>query len=160
MLLGMKTNLIAAFLVFAWATTLCCQSSDFEAQIKAKCEKYLQTPLPAEANTIPTPAQIPSCHSLWLYYGFGGEKENHAAARRCAWQERAVTLRDRNGRFMGISDDEGLETLANIYANGVGVPRNIPLALRFACESAELTPAIGQIEALEALAAKPAPRTK
>lgn len=159
MLLGMKKNLIAASLFFAWTASLYCQTGEVDAKITAKCEKYLQTPLPAEANTIPTPAQFPSCHSLWLYYGFGGENEDHAAARRCAWQERAVFLREKN-QYAGSPADGGMETLANIYANGVGVTRSIPLALRFACETAELTPAIGQIEALEALAGEPAPRNK
>ncbi|MFZ1084314.1 MAG: hypothetical protein WAN35_05045 [Terracidiphilus sp.] len=155
----MKTNLIAVLLVFAWASTVCCQTVDFDAKIKVKCEKYIQIPLPAEANTIPTPAKFPSCHSLWLYYGFGGEKEDHTAARKCAWQERAVFLKEKN-EYEGSPADGGMETLANIYANGVGVTRNIPLALRFACETAEISPAIDQIEALEELAGKPAPRTK
>jgi uncharacterized protein YecT (DUF1311 family) len=155
----MRKNLIAALLVFAWASTLCCQTRDTEAQIKAKCEKYLQTPLPAEANTIPTPAKFPTCHSLWLYYGFGGEKLNLEAARKCAWQERALFLKDKD-EHLGSPADGGTETLANIYANGTGVQRSIPLALRFACESAELVPDIGQVEQLESLLNSPPPIEK
>ena len=130
-----------------------------DADLTARCEKYLKTALPAEAEALQLPGRFPSCHSLWLYYGLGGQIEDHEAARKCAWQERAVILKEKSAQ-LGGPGDFGLETLANIYANGVGVDRSIPLALRFACESAELVPGTGQIEALEALVAEPAPRTK
>lgn len=147
MLLGMRKNVIAALVVFASASTLCCQTRDSEDQIKAKCEKYLQTPLPAEATAIATPKTWPECNSYKLYSGIG-TKVDFAAARKCAWAER---LSDQAGanvdRYSIASYLGGSAMLTVLYANGEGVPQNIPLAGRFACE-AEIGHGLKDIEAI------------
>ena len=60
-------------------------------------------------------------------------------ARACAWQERLAQKAD-----LGQNREEptawivgGSLILADIYFNGADVKRNIPLAMRFACESEE-----------------------
>lgn len=134
-------------------------SPEHAAQIDQKCQAYFHVPLPEEASTVRAPTSLPSCHSLWRYYGFGGEQQDTEAARKCAWKERALFLKD--GQVQGGPGDDGLETLANIYANGVGVPRDVRLALRFACESAKLqTLTTAHIDDLEDLLAEPAPKSK
>jgi hypothetical protein len=62
---------------------------------------------------------------------------NYSEARTCAWQER---LAQQAG--LGQNEKEpiawvvgGSLILADIYVNGAGVERNIPLAMRLACES-------------------------
>ena len=70
-----------------------------------------------------------SCSPDELYYGTKG-RPNYRAARSCAWSEW-------KGLAHPLSDDlDGLvptSTLAMIYANGRGVPRNVDLAIRLAC---------------------------
>jgi uncharacterized protein YecT (DUF1311 family) len=62
---------------------------------------------------------------------------NYAAARACAWQERLAQQAglSQNGNEPTAWFVGGSLILADIYANGAGVPRNLPLAMRFACES-------------------------
>ena len=147
MLLGMNKNLIAASLIFAWATSLFCQTRDTDEQIKAKCEKYLQAPLPAEASAITTPKMWPECNSYKLYSGIG-TKVDFAATRKCAWSERLAIQTDANiDRYSVASYLGGSAMLTVLYANGEGVPQNIPLAGRFACE-AEIGHGLKEIEAL------------
>ncbi len=84
-------------------------------------------PLPIPRSDLPTVSDLPalaSCNSEALYYGFTG-KRDFARARQCAYLERA--LGDRHP----IS---GSAVLSMIYANGLGVRRNVPLATKFACE--------------------------
>ncbi len=158
MLLRMNKTMLLVPLILGCASSLPGQAVESKAQIMARCNRYLQIPLPAEATAPTVPDKFPSCHSLWLYYGFAGEKQNYDDARRCAWQERATFIKQGNTQAGEGPGDDGLETLANIYANGLGAQRNIPLATRFACESAELeTQTLMHIEQLEDLAAKPAP---
>jgi hypothetical protein len=68
-----------------------------------------------------------------------GRPVNYSEARACAWQERLAQKAD-----LGQSREEpiawvvgGALILADIYFNGAGVKRDIPLAMRFACESEE-----------------------
>ena len=141
--------MIAASLLFACATILCCQTRDTEAQIKAKCDKYLQTPLPAEASLVSAPKAWPECNSYLLYSGIG-TKVDYAAARKCAWAERLAKQSDIDpysiASYLG-----GSAMLAVLYANGEGVEQNILLAGRFDCEAG-----IGNgIKDIEALPLKP-----
>jgi uncharacterized protein YecT (DUF1311 family) len=99
------------------------------------CVAYASVPLPPEAALVLTPKSSPSCASYRSYRGIG-RPVNFAAARACAWKERAA---DKAG--MGQNEKEpiawfvgGSLILADIYFNGAGIERNVPLALRFACE--------------------------
>jgi uncharacterized protein YecT (DUF1311 family) len=106
------------------------------AELPADCSAYASVPLPAEAESAPVPKTAPACASYRSYRGIG-HPANYAEARACAWRER---LAQKAG--LGQNQHEptawvvgGSLILADIYFNGAGVTRNIPLAMRFACES-------------------------
>ena len=108
------------------------------AELPADCSAYASIPLPAEAESGPVPKTPPACASYRSYRGIG-RAVNYSEARGCAWQERLAQQAD-----LGQNQKEptawivgGSLILADIYFNGSGVKRNIPLAMRFACESEE-----------------------
>ncbi len=111
----------------------------------------MQTHLPAEAATVLVPQHWPSCDSYKLYFGIG-TKVDYAAARLCAWTERLAMESDLKPRKEISRVFGGAAMLTVLYANGEGTARNLPLALRFACE-AEGAPAEigGRLETLKAL---------
>lgn len=101
--------------------------------------------LPVPKADLPTTAQAPrltSCNSEALYYGFA-RKPNYVGARTCAYLERAA-----GNRFPIASS----AVLSMIYANGLGVTRNLPLATKFACEAggapAEINGRVGHLKDL------------
>jgi len=107
-------------------------------KLPTDCAAYASVPLPPEAEKAPVPKTPPFCASYRSYRGIG-RPVNYAEARACAWQER---LAQKAG--LGQNQDEpsawvvgGSLILADIYFNGAGVRRDIPLAMRFACESEE-----------------------
>jgi len=92
------------------------------------------------------PAQLAKCDSEALYYGFGS-KPDYAAALQCAWYERAhsdAVVADMN---------RGVGVLTMLYANGRGTPKDIALAMRFACEEQWAAPAemSGRLEHLNSM---------
>ncbi|MCD9006614.1 DUF1311 domain-containing protein [Luteimonas sp. XNQY3] len=92
----------------------------------ATCHDRLQVPLP-EADVGTAPA---GCAAATLYYGSDGKGGDPVAARHCAYRERA-------GAGHTVSRETvfgGSGVLMMLYANGQGVPRDIALASRFACE--------------------------
>lgn len=108
------------------------------AELPTDCSAYASIPLPADAEKAPVPKAAPACASYRSYRGIG-RPVNYAEARACAWQERLAQKAD-----LGQNQEEpiawfvgGSLILADIYFNGAGVKRNIPLAMRFACESEE-----------------------
>jgi uncharacterized protein YecT (DUF1311 family) len=108
------------------------------AELSPDCSAYATIPLPAEAEKASVPKTSPACASYRSYRGIG-RPVNYSDARACAWQER--NAQDAN---LGQSQKEptawivgGSLILADLYFNGAGVKRNIPLAMRFACESDE-----------------------
>jgi uncharacterized protein YecT (DUF1311 family) len=108
------------------------------ADAPADCSSYASIPLPAEAEKTPVPKTAPACASYRSYRGIG-RPVNYSEARACAWQERLAQKAN-----LGQNPQEpyawvvgGSLILADIYFNGAGVQRNIPLAMRFACESEE-----------------------
>lgn len=110
------------------------------AQLSPDCTAYASIPLPQEAESNPAPKSAPDCASYRSYRGLG-RPVNYAEAGACAWQER---LAQKAG--LGQNPNEpaawvvgGSLILADIYFNAAGVPRNIPLAMRFACEAEEPT---------------------
>jgi hypothetical protein len=83
---------------------------------------------------------------------------NYAEARECAWQERLAQKAQ-----LGQNSKDGLTwvvggslILADIYYNGAGVKRDVPLVMRFACESEEMMAglALGDIAKHGATAAR------
>jgi hypothetical protein len=108
------------------------------AELSADCSAYASIPLPVEAEKATIPKTPPSCASYRSYRGIS-RPVNYSEARACAWQERLAQKAD-----LGQNQKEptswivgGSLILADIYFNGAGVKRNIPLAMRFACESEE-----------------------
>ena len=107
-------------------------------ELPANCAAYASIALPAEAAKAPVPKSPPACASYRSYRGIG-RPVNYSEARVCAWQERLAQEAD-----LGQNQKEptawvvgGSLILADIYFNGAGVKRNVPLAMRFACESEE-----------------------
>jgi len=82
---------------------------------------------PADTPDLRTQKTLQACDAEALYYGFG-QRPDFTQARQCAYLQRAKNDNS-SGPFQGAA------ILSMIYANGQGVPRNYPLALKFACEA-------------------------
>lgn len=108
------------------------------SDLPADCSAYSSIPLPLEANRDPAPKTPPACASYRSYRGLG-RPVNYSEARNCAWQERLAQKAglEQNPKEPTAWVIGGSLILADIYFNGAGVERNIPLAMRFACESEE-----------------------
>lgn len=133
-LFGLTTAILVG--TFALATAAVGQTTS--AALPADCSAYATIPLPAEAEKAPVPKAPPACASYRSYRGIG-RPVNYSVARACAWQERLAQKAD-----LGQNQEEpiawvvgGSLILADIYFNGAGVKRDIPLAMRLACESEE-----------------------
>lgn len=102
--------------------------------VSPECVEPLKTPLPAEAAAIAAPTAWPGCDSYKSYSGIG-RKVDYEAARQCAWRERLAQQAGLEPRYTVLASIFGGSAMLTVlYANGEGVERNIPLALRFACE--------------------------
>ena len=117
------------------------------APSKALCRKLGDREPPAADR--PTPAQsraLKDCSSEALYYG-QGMKPDYAKARLCAFVEDDAA----KGEVFG-----GSTILMQLYANGLGVKRDLDLATAYAC-SIEGAPAerSGRVDHLAALKAHP-----
>jgi uncharacterized protein YecT (DUF1311 family) len=136
------------------AALLSAQLSDTSPTTQADCKAYMATPLPPEAAQIPSPNQWPDCDSTKLYAGIG-HKVDYTAARKCAWSERLAIQAGIEPQFTVASVLGGPAMLSVLYANGQGVQRSYPLAIRFACEAGGAPAEIaGRIQHLELLRAK------
>jgi uncharacterized protein YecT (DUF1311 family) len=124
----------ALLLLLAVASPVAAQLDIADEATKARCSQALKEPLPAEAAAAPAPQQFPECNSYKLYEGIGTAVD-FTAARRCAWSERQATLAGLEPRYTNASVFGGSAMLTVLYANGEGVAKNIPLAMRFACEA-------------------------
>lgn len=129
-LFGLATAVLIANSAFA------VQGQTVAAGQPADCAAYASVPLPAEAEKASAPTVFPACASYRSYHGIG-RPVNYAEARACAWQERLAQKAQ-----LAQNQDQptswvvgGSLILADIYANGAGVQRNVPLAMRFACEA-------------------------
>ena len=105
------------------------------------CALARAAPLPPDITAEPTRPQDPVCASWRPYYGIGTAVD-FIAARQCAIAERGLIYPQRSpniaveGPGAQIGEEiDGSVMLAMLYANGQGVPRNILLAQRFACEA-------------------------
>lgn len=119
---------------------------------QAICSQALAVPLPPvivmldrEAASKAAP-KAGECDEQALYYGFG-ERPNYQTALLCAYRHRAHPNAPPNSSL------EGAGTLAMLYANGYGVPRDFKLGIRFTCEvgnrgGSNEPERIGRLEAL------------
>jgi uncharacterized protein YecT (DUF1311 family) len=151
MLLAMKKPWFVLFPVLVCALRLGAQLEDTDQPTQAKCAEFLKTPLPAEGLAVTAPKAWPDCDSYKFYSGID-RKVDFAAARQCAWSELLAQQATLEPRYTGESVFGGSAMLTVLYANGEGVPRNIPLAIRFACEAegapAEIALRVKHLEAL------------
>lgn len=127
--------LVAAILAGNCAVATAAIAQNKSAELPANCSAYASVPLPAEANKFPAPKTPPACASYRSYRGLG-RPVNYSQARVCAWRER---LAQKAGLRQNAAQPTawvvgGSLILADIYINGAGVKRNIPLAMYFACE--------------------------
>ena len=119
------------------------------AKSSAICRKLKALKLPA---AIPADAKATACDSSDLYYGIK-HPADPAAARVCALAHRASATADQDDPF------DGAGLLTTIYANGKGAPRDLDVAIGFAClldgAPAEMDARILRLDALRSTA-KPA----
>lgn len=99
---------------------------DLSGSSEELCKRLssLQPPaqdLPGDAER----ASLDGCDAEDLYYGISSQRDP-VLARKCAYLEREKA--DEAPIFGGSA------VLMMVYANGLGVPRNEPLAIHFACE--------------------------
>jgi uncharacterized protein YecT (DUF1311 family) len=167
MLVRMKAALLSVALLALCSTASFAQLEDANSDTHAKCQEYVKTPLPPDVPQLPVPGEFPKCSSLSLYYGEWDSVPNFKAAADCAWKERAYLLSDRGRAPVDVNTPISLDqieggslTLAMIYANGIGVTRNVVMALRFVCEAESSDSVIDYaLEELEREAKAPAPAT-
>ena len=90
------------------------------------CKRYKDVPVPKDDNlTAEITASVGNESEAYeLYYGFDKLAEP-TKARLCAYKEMEL---GQDGPFSGIG------ILMTIYANGMGAGRNLPLAIKFACQ--------------------------
>jgi len=115
---------------------------------QASCRRAREVAIPAaDQPDAERRKLLEGCKSEELFYGIG-QKADPDTARLCAYIERAA------GDLVVFG---GSAMLMTIYASGIGVPRNLPLAVRFACDldgaPAEMEGRIAHLEALGAGAA-------
>jgi uncharacterized protein YecT (DUF1311 family) len=126
------------------------QSSPYD-DTDAACKKILAAAPQPPANQ--GGAYQPNCDSTKYYFGIG-HGIDYAAARQCAYAERSKPDTTDSSPFAGAG------VLSMIYANGQGVPRNIPLARRLVCEAggapAEISGRLDLLDKIAAATAKPA----
>ncbi len=119
------------------------------AKSQAVCRKLGAPVIPAADRPSPAEtARLKGCDAEALYYG-QGEPRDDVKARQCA------VLQSKQG-----NDDRffsGKAILMQVYANGRGVARNLPLATALAC-AIESAPAEndGRVAHLQSMAAAPA----
>ena len=122
------------------------------ARSQALC-RAVRTREPPVAHRPPARSGLRSedCDSGALYYGIG-RPANPVGARRCAFVEAAA---ERNA---GDWPFGGRAMLMTIYANGAGVPRDLDLAIRYACElSSAPAESHGRVMHLEEMKGQAAP---
>jgi hypothetical protein len=108
----------------AAATAALRDTSDLHADPRTVCASA-RTPVPAEDQpSSDERAQLVRCDSEALYYGIGVPR-NFVKARHCALTEWPGD---------GAPIFGGATILMMLYANGQGVPQNLDLALRLACD--------------------------
>lgn len=115
---------------------------------KAICRQLSAPVIPAaDRPTAAEAARLKGCDSESLYYGIGAAPD-FVAARKCAIIERDAAAQVETG-FTGTT------LLMQIYANGLGVPRNRTLATQLACADQDAAPAESDGRILHLQAMKP-----
>lgn len=143
---------LLAFAAFALSAGVAhAQFESVDAKTKATCRAAERFEPPAADRRAPGPSTaLKGCDSEALYYG-EGRRPDYVAARLCAYRDTDAKGSDRTD-----SPFSGEAILMQIYANGLGVPKNLDVALQFAClvdgAPAEIE---GRVSHLQALKAKP-----
>lgn len=96
-----------------------------EARMDAICDAEERSEPPWASSAGAVTAEVdPECNAVALYYG-AGRPRDVARARQCAL---SLVRED-----VGDPGLYGNGVLINIYANGEGVPRDLDMAIRYAC---------------------------
>lgn len=138
---------IALLSLLATAASSLGQSSYGDGNWQQVCEKAVAAPVERPTATGPLPAdKLAGCDSTDLYYGITS-KPDYAAALECASYQRLHPDPHNGNMFYGPG------VLTMLYANGLGVPRDYDVAIRFACEEtwaseAEMALRVGHLEAM------------
>jgi hypothetical protein len=150
MLLSMRKPWLALAVLTICTARLFAQLGD-DPEMKSACAKYEDTPLPAEAVAVAAPKRWPYCDS-YKYYAGTHVKQDFEAARKCAWSERLASKAGLEPLYLFGRAFGGSAMLTLLYSNGEGVEKDIPLAIRFACESGWAPGQVdGHVEHLEVL---------
>jgi hypothetical protein len=134
---------VALLLAFSLAASFGQPGQD----LSQKCKKYKEVDLPKkdEPTEEDKSSQAMECSPMESYYGFDALSDPEDA-RRCALLQ--VTGQRRATSYTPL-------VLTMIYANGKGASRNFDVALRFACESLEMSPELkSSVERIEKLKAQ------
>ncbi len=96
------------------------------------CALFANVPIPTQ-DIGNAPAH---CDADAMYYGKDGTGvgADYEMVRACAYEQRAHPVKT---HYAMIRTFAGSRILAMLYANGLGVARNLPLAKHFACEDYE-----------------------
>ena len=140
-------NCAVVVAAFAQSTTAC---------LPTNCSAYTSIALPTEAEEASVPRASPECASYRSYRGLG-RPINYTEARACAWRERLAQKADfgQNQKEPTAWVVGGSLILANLYLNGAGVKRDVPLAIRFACEAEVGMAELAQPEVAKFIASSP-----
>jgi len=128
----MRTRPIIFLLAIGTVSIRMAAQMEKEGSSKITCEAVLAKPL--TPDPVLDPSFTPDCDSSSYYFGIGRPRD-FAAARKCAYVERANPRPSVGDMFYGPG------ILSMIYANGQGVPTDFPLATRFTCEDNWAAPA-------------------
>jgi len=127
-----------------------------EKNYEVVCKTVTSGPLIPPVLSGPLTAnKLPACVADDFYYSYHATP-NYPAALQCAWYQRAHPRPSVGDMFYGVG------VLTMLYANGQGVPRDLNLALRFACEQPWAADAemVGRIFHLEVLRCNKMPPAK
>lgn len=120
----LKLLSLACFLIASFLPALG-QLGKVDPQTARLCTEVKDVPFPAQDRPGADESRsLAGCVSQDLYYGFG-KTPDPVQARKCAYLEMDA---GKTGAFSGKS------ILMMVYANALGVPRNLDLALRLGCE--------------------------
>lgn len=142
-----KLSSLLVLLLFFGRSTFSVAEAGLE--LAPSCDQFIKIPIPsADQPTAQDKESLKDCDAEVLYYGIGVPADP-GRARLCAYIEMETAEEKTDTPLF-----ESAGILLNIYANGKGAKRNIPLAKRMACivwsAPAELEARLQRLSQIEA----------